>query len=365
MNALLPDPVLREWLLTVGFLSGSYVAARMLSHAIGSLMLRAASRTASTLDDRLVAALRRPVTYALFLAGAYLSLHRLPLEADWFFRLDRALFALGTLLMAVALSRSYDILLDWYTHESERGRHSALKGEFGPLVSKLGKLFIVLLLLTVGLKHFGVDVDSLVVSLGVGSLALGMAAKDTLANMIAGFTLLLDRPFVVGDRIRLASGETGDVLAIGMRATRLKTQDETLLVMPNAVLVGERVINLSRPDRRATTRLDLGVAYGSDLRQVKRLMVESALASEWTDSQRPPQAYLTRFADYAIQLQLVFWVKDYAEQQRATSDVYEELYGRLVTAGVEIPLPVRRVIQEPAAAEPEPEQDPDPEVGEA
>lgn len=365
MSALLLDPVLREWLLSVGLLSASYLAARLLSHLFGLLILRAAGRTPSTLDDRLAAALRRPVTYALFLLGAYLSVHRLPLQAAWLLRLDLGLFALGTLLMALALVRAYDILLGWYAHESRHGQDSALRGEFGPLVSKLGKLFIVLLLATVALKHFGVDVDSLVVSLGVGSLALGMAAKDTLANMIAGFTLLLDRPFVAGDRIRLASGETGDVLAIGMRATRLKTPDETLLVMPNSVLVGERVVNLSRPGRQATTRLELGVAYGSDLRQVKQLMVESAQASELTDPERPPQAYLTRFADYAIQLQLVFWVKDYALQQQATSDVYEGLYGRLVAAGVEIPLPVRRVIQETAAAQPGPARASDLEVGEA
>ena len=74
------------------------------------------------------------------------------------------------------------------------------------------------------------------VSLGVGSLAVGLAAQDTLANMFAGFTLMLDRPFRVGDRIQLASGEVGDVEAIGMRATRIKTSDETILVVPNSLL---------------------------------------------------------------------------------------------------------------------------------
>jgi small-conductance mechanosensitive channel len=99
-----------------------------------------------------------------------------------------------------------------------------------------------------------VNVSSLVVSLGVGSLAIGLAAQETLSNMFAGFTLMLDRPFQAGERIRLASGEVGDVLAIGMRATRIKTLDETILVVPNNILVRERLVNMSRPALHLTTR---------------------------------------------------------------------------------------------------------------
>src|SRR6185295_9657089 len=99
---------------------------------------------------------------------------------------------------------------------------SEVAREFTPLFSKVGRVFIALVALTMLLQHFGVNVASLVVSLGVGSLAVGLAAQDTLANMFAGFTILLDQPFRVGDRIQLATGEIGDVQSIGMRSTVMK-----------------------------------------------------------------------------------------------------------------------------------------------
>jgi small-conductance mechanosensitive channel len=202
------------------------------------------------------------------------------------------------------------------------------------------------------LRSFDVDVNSLVVSLGVGSLAVGLAAQDTLANMFAGFTLMLDRPFVIGDRIRLASGETGDVVEIGIRATRVRTLDDTIVVVPNSLLTKERVANLSRPTRSVTTRAEVGIAYGSDLDEAKGILAAAARRSRYADPTREPVVLVTRFGDFAVNLLVVFWARDYAEQGLALSEVYETIYRELARAGIEIPYPVQRQIQEAAAAPP-------------
>ena len=123
------------------------------------------------------------------------------------------------------------------------------------------------------LKHFNYDILSLVTALGIGSLAIGMAAKDTLANMISGFTLMIDRPFRIGDRIQLAGGQIGDVQDIGLRSTKIKTLDNLLLIIPNSDLCNTMVVNQAFPDLRAKGRINIGVAYGSDVEQVKGLLV--------------------------------------------------------------------------------------------
>jgi MscS family membrane protein len=296
----------------------------------------------------LIQALKRPVTYALILIAAYAAVHRLPVQDGWTAGLDDAIFTIAVALLGLAAIRAYGVLLAWYSTESPVPAETGVAREFGPLLNKLGTIFVVVAATIAVLQHFNVNVQSLVVSLGVGSLAVGLAAQDTLANMFAGFTLMVDRPFRIGERIQLSTGEVGDVEAIGMRATRLKTTDDTMLIIPNSVLVKDRVVNHSRPSRHLTTRLDVGVAYGTDLALVKRVLVEAALASERVDRDRPPVAVVTRFGDLVIQCRVVFWARDYTEQGLALSDVHEEVYRRFREAGIEMPLLVRRLVQEEA-----------------
>jgi MscS family membrane protein len=341
---LASHPVLQEVLISLALLAGAYAGARFVSWLLGLAMARSAD---GGIDNRLLTALKRPITYSLFLLGAWAAVNRLPVSPRVDVLVDGVLFALGVLLITLALARAYAILLDWYAtrpHPDAATRDMAR--EFNPLFSKVGKVFIALVALSMLLQHFGVNVASLVVSLGVGSLAVGLAAQDTLANMFAGFTLLVDRPFRVGERVQLATGETGDVQSIGMRATLIKTTDDAILVVPNSVLVKDRLVNLSRPTRHLATRLEIGVALGSDLGRVKEVLRAAALRAPHADTEREAQVTVTRLGEFAVIFQLMFWARDYAEQGLARSEVLEAVYDGLAAAGIAMPLPTRRVIQE-------------------
>ncbi|HET7294933.1 MAG TPA: mechanosensitive ion channel family protein [Vicinamibacteria bacterium] len=340
------QPWLVDLLVSAGILVASYALARLVSFAIGKFLERATRRTETDLDDRLLAAAKRPITYLLFLFGAWWAIARLETPTPLAARLETGLYIVGILIMALALMRAWGLLLAWYVHSHQVAE--GLAAEFGPLVSKLGKIFIFLLAAIAVLNRLGINAASLVVSLGVGSLAVGLAAQDTLANMFAGFTLLLDRPFRVGDGIRLASGEMGDVQEIGMRATRIKTGDDTILVVPNSVLVKERVVNLSRPNRNLTARVEVGVAYGTDLAFAKKVLAEAVLSSPYVETERAPLPLVTRFGEFAIQLAVVFWAKDYSQLGLAVSTAYEEIDRRFRANGIAIPYPTRTLIHEGA-----------------
>jgi MscS family membrane protein len=326
-------------------LGAAYLVAHLVTLIVGRLLMARARRTSTGRDEVLVRSLRRPLTAAIFLLGATAAVGPLPLPEGWLLRITRVLFAGAVVAATVALVRTWRLVLFWWATDPS-GEEKPWARDFTPLLTKVGGVLIALVGLITVLQNLGVDVNSLVVSLGVGSLAVGLAAQDTLANMFAGFTLLLDRPFRVGERIQLASGEVGDVDTIGLRATRLRTPDETLLVIPNSLLTKEKVVNLSHPSRAITTRLEVSVAYGSDLGQVKEILRAAALQSKRVDSSREPAVLLVRLADFSVNFRLVFWANDYVEQGLATSEVYEEIYRRLMEAGIEIPYPVRRVIHE-------------------
>jgi small-conductance mechanosensitive channel len=342
----LQQPEIREGLVSLLLLAGSYVAARFVSFLLGLLLEKSARRTASTLDDDLLSALKQPVTYLLFLGGAYLALHRLPGPERVLARLDLLLFVVGVLLVTLALMRTYRILLHWYTTQSRFAEADGLAREFRPMLTRLGQLFLALLAAIAVLHRFGINVQSLVVSLGVGSLAVGLAAQDTLANLFAGFVLMLDRPFRIGERIQLTTGEVGDVETVGMRATRIRTLDDTIVIVPNSLIVKDRLVNQSRPTRHITCRVDVGVAYDTDLEAAKRALVASALAVPLVDAERAPAAVVTKFADFAIQMRLVFYARDYTEQGLAVSAVHQEIARRFAELGIDIPYPTRTVIHE-------------------
>lgn len=345
MRFLAAHPVLAEALVSLALLAAAYVAARVVSYLIGLAIARSAAR--GGIDQRLLSALKRPITYALFLVGAWAAVNRLPVSPRLDALIDGVLFAFGVLLITLALARSYSILLDWYAARSQPDASTAeLAREFNPLFSKVGKVFIALVALSMLLQHFGVNVASLVVSLGVGSLAVGLAAQDTLSNMFAGFTILLDRPFRVGDRIQLASGEVGDVQSIGMRATIIKTGEETILIVPNSLLVKERLVNQSRPTRHLVTRVEVAVAFGSDLGKVKDILRRAALRSPRVDPDRDPVVLITRLHEFAVNFVVMFWARDYAEQGLARTEVFEAVHDGLTAAGIEIPRPIHRIIQE-------------------
>jgi MscS family membrane protein len=339
-------PAAIEAAITVSILAGSYLLARVVSWVVGRLFERTVARTASSLDDRLLSALKRPLTYALFLLGANAAIERLQVEGRWAERLDTFLFVFGALILTYALARAYGIVMEWYATESVAAREGQLAAEFGPFLAKAGKVFLALVCLIAVLEHLRVDVRSLVVSLGVGSLAVGLAAQDTLANMFAGFALMLDRPFKVGDRIALSTGETGDVVAIGMRATRIRTLDDTILIVPNAALVKDRVVNVSLPNRNLTLRLEVGVAYGTDLDRARALMAAAARGCAYVEPSREPVVLATRFADFSVTLMLVCWAKDYAEAGLAGSAVREAIHRDFAREGIEIPFPIRKVLHE-------------------
>ncbi len=344
--SLVQLPWLRELLASLAILAGSYAGARALSYLVGRLLERATRRTATDLDDRLLRAAKRPITYLLFLVGARWALVRLDVSASLAARLETGFYVTGLFIMALALMRAWGLLLAWYAHPPHVAEGLAV--EFGPLVSKLGKVFIFLVAAIAIMNRLGINAASLVVSLGVGSLAVGLAAQDTLANMFAGFTLLLDRPFRIGDHIRLASGESGDVQTIGMRATRIKTGDDTILVVPNSVLVKERLVNLSKPSRNLTARVEVGVAYGTDLALAKRVLTEAVLAAPYVEAERAPVTLVTRFGEFAIHMAVVFWAKDYAQLGLAVSAAYEEIDRRFRENAIEIPFPTRTIIHEGA-----------------
>ena len=304
------------------------------------------SFTATDLDDRILLRITPPTSLLVVFAGLYLAVKSLPLPEKVYIAASGALFIITIAILTNIIYRSLNEVMGWYAGRLAEKGGVGLDRQILPLIEKLATIFLVGTALITILKHFNYDILSLVTALGIGSLAIGMAAKDTLANMISGFTLMIDRPFRLGDRIQLAGGQVGDVQDIGLRSTKIKTLDNQLLIIPNSDLCNTILTNQAFPDIRAKARINLGVAYGSDVDQVKSVLISTALEAPEVLRDPPPEAYFTSFGESSLAMALFFWVDDYGKVFQMTDLLNTIIVTRFAENGIEIPYPTRTVLLE-------------------
>jgi MscS family membrane protein len=305
-----------------------------------------AAFTKTELDDRILNRAIPSISLMLNVLGLFLAIRSLPLHEKFVSITSGLLFVTLVIILFNLLYHSIGELIKWYIDGSQDGSDAALKRNMLPMVEKLTMLFLMGAGLIVILKHFNYDIFSLVTALGIGSLAIGMAAKDTLAHMISGFTLMLDRPFDIGDRIKLANGQIGDVIDIGLRSTKIQGLDTTVMIIPNSDLCNSTVINMVRPTAVIQGRISVGVSYGSDIDRVKALLL--ALADSNPEVVKTPAAEVlfTSFGDSALNMLFIFWVNEPGRLGQVTDQLNCSILRCFRENNIQIPYPIRTVIME-------------------
>lgn len=315
-----------------------------LSRLLGRLLIRIARRLNASkgLDGRMLERATPPILFLVNCTGWYIAISRLPIPE----RLQ--LIASGALFVAIVVALTnifYRVTDEALLRYGSRVAGEELSRQLLPLAQKIVTIFLIGTALIITLKHFNYDILSLVTALGVGSLAIGLAAKDTMANMISGFTLMLDRPFRIGDVIQLGS-QTGEVVDIGLRSTKIKGSDHTFLIIPNSELCNTTLINMALPDNRIKGKVNLGVACDSDPDRAKRLLLAIASGTEGVLSDPAPEAFFVNFGDSALNLSLYFWVKDYRQLPVITDRVNCAIATTFSKEGITIPFPTRTLFIE-------------------
>ena len=245
---------------------------------------------------------------------------------------------------------------------------TAIRQEIDPGVRySLGRFLNLVILIVaslMALRAVGFDVGSLAVIGGALGIGIGFGLQGIAANFVAGLVLLFERPIRVGDRISLGtldgdavSSVNGYVRAIRLRATTVLTPDNITLIVPNQDLVTRTVVNWSLGELRMRIRLNIGVAYDSDLDRVRRVMNEVAVAHPETLKDPAPEIRIIETAESRLLFQLLVWIGDPRRRGRIESDLRWSLIERFRAEGIVIPFPrtdLRLLGAEPAAAGPRP-----------
>ncbi len=340
------DSVVEAAVMLGVVVAGTLLAWTLLA-LLGSLARRAVRRTGTTLDEKVFAALRplaRPAALTLALQVAPPAA-RSVLGRDAFSEslkptLEPLLFVIWALLMAAAAIRLSAALMDWYTHDIAHRTESNVDEQILPFARKVVFVLVSAVAGVMILGRLGIDVSALVATLGVGSLAVALAAQSALADTISGVLIMLDRPFQVGDRIEILEiGTWGDVQDIGLRSTRIRTIDNRMVVVPNSVISKNLVVNYSHPSDMLRVETDVSVAYGTSLDDARRVLHDAVADQDWLAPGMPVEALFMSMGDSSLVFRVRCWIPHFAEAQRIKDKLNGRLYDALREGGIEIPFP--------------------------
>jgi MscS family membrane protein len=301
--------VLSDWLLAIGVLLGTGFFAT----TVRALLKRVdRDRNWPILNE-----LATSISNILYIVGLKIFADVAPLHGKIEVWIDGAIYVFGVIVLLRLVQRAALVAVSWSSIKTNSSE--TLHQGFIPLLKNIFTLFIFFSGGIMVLKHFNYDVMSLVAALGVGSLAVGLAAKDTLSNMMSGFILIIDRNLSPGDRINL-SGAVGDVEEIGLRSTRLRMPEGNTLIVPNSDLVNTKILNLSIPTREQSTTVSIRVPYTVEFSTVKSLALGVLDQMQTISKNRSMSVYLADLSKGYQLVQIWFWVKEMTESSAVISE---------------------------------------------
>jgi len=220
----------------------------------------------------------------------------------------------------------------FYRKAVDRGVRDAIK--------KLIHYGMVLIGFLVALSSLGMSLQNFVVVLGAFGVGIGFGLQDIVNNFLSGLILLFERPIKVGDFI-VVNEEWGTVSKIGLRSTVVETIDQAEIIVPNSQLIAEKVTNWTLSTRVARLVIPVGVAYGSDVPLVIRILTEVATGHDETVTEPAPSILFKEFGDSSLNFEIRVFVKDISARFKIRSEMLQEIDARFREAGIEIPFPQR------------------------
>ncbi|MCK5902622.1 MAG: mechanosensitive ion channel family protein [Cocleimonas sp.] len=315
----------------------TFIFASFASWIIFRLLKLITKRTKSHFDDRLLNIARPPIYYSLLITGFTTGIKAMPISIKLMANLGSGFQTLGVLIWTTALIHIAKIIL-YQLAWGKDTRYRLIRPQTLPLFDNLTKLLIISLAFYITFQVWGIDMTAWLASAGVIGIAIGFAAKDTLANLFSGVFILADTPYKIGDYIVLDGNQRGKVTHIGIRSTRMLTRDDVEITIPNAIMGNSKITNQSGgPHPKFRIRVKIGIAYGSDIDQVRTILMEIAQQEPLITNSPVPRVRFRSFGGSSLDLELLGWIEDPELRGRTLDKLNTTIYKRFNQENIEIP----------------------------
>lgn len=331
-----------EWAIALLILLGSFILAKLIYWVFGNIIKKFTKKTKTKIDDILIDMLEEPVVLGMTIFGLWYGFRQLAFPDTVNVWVNNVYNIMIAFTVTWLIARLVDAIIREYLVPLAEKSESTMDDQMIPVIRKGLRAVIWILGILVALNNAGYNVGALLAGLGIGGLALAMAAKDTVANIFGGITIFTDKPFKINDRVKL-NGFDGTITEIGIRSTRLKTLAGRIVTIPNSKFTDGMVENVTvEPSRKVV--LNLGLVYDTTTEQMEKAM--ELLKETGTENPSTEENVLVGFNDFgasALGLIFIYYIRKDEDILQTQSLINLEIKRKFEEHGLEMAFPTQTI----------------------
>ena len=339
---------LEDWLISAAIITGAILTAKLVYWLFSILLKQVTARTETSLDDLIIERSQRPVLMLIVVLGIRFALERLEFPERLDLWIHRGFVFVITLNMAWFFISILESLIETYLVPYSKREGNRIDEQMLLVTRRIVHALIWTIGVIAGLNNAGFDVGALIAGLGIGGLALALAAQDTVKNIFGGMVIFIDKPFRIGDQIRIDNIE-GTVVYIGVRSTRLRTPNGRLVTIPNLQFSDRPIENISNENGRRVQTL-LGLTYDTSAERVElalKLLREISLNNKNLLEHERSVIFFEKFNAYSLDVNFIYFIRKEQDIPETQSVINMQVLKVFNQSGLEFAFPTQTVYKKP------------------
>lgn len=314
-------------------------ALRVLASIFERLILRLVKKTKTELDDIIIEKSSAPVTVILLLVSIQIALNEIMLEEILAGRVDKLIYSLIVIFVGYFAYVIVDVTIFEAWSRFAKKAKLDIGESLGSLIHGVLKIILIILVFLYLLNIWGVEITPLLAGIGIAGLAIALALQPVLANIFSGASIILDKSVRVGDLVYLDPKTKGKIIKIGLRSTRLVTFDNELIIIPNTKLAESLIQNIALPEPKSRVVIPFGVAYGSNIEKVKKIVLKEIKSIKGVVKDPKPLVRFLEMAESSLNFKAYFHVNHFSDRFNAIDEATTKIYNALNKNRIIIPFP--------------------------
>ena len=335
LEGLIVNDYLRAFVLLVVFL----FIIRVVLFFLEKFAISVSKKTKTDIDDILIEKSSKPLTMLAFLISSQIAVTELPLIGNISIMVTNLIYSMILITLAYLVYVIINVVVLRGMMRIARRTKSTIDDSLVSLFHSILRIALFVISLLYLLNLWGIEITPLLAGLGIAGLAVALALQPILSNVFSGAAIVLDKSVRVGDLIYLDSKTKGKIEKIGLRSTRILTFDNELIIVPNNKLADSIIQNVALPEPKSRTVIPFGVAYGSDIAKVKKIVLKEIKQIKSVVNEPKPIVRFREMADSSLNFKAYFYVDSFENRFAAIDEANTRIYNAFNKAGINIPFP--------------------------